>query len=262
MNELTRIEHEEQPVLTTEQLAQAYECDISNIQDNYRKNQSRFEEGTHFFKLDGDELKEFKSRLPENFRSAMKFAPVIMLWTRRGASRHCKMLGTDKAWEVFDQLEETYFNRPQVPQRPLSQLEILAGSVEQLVAQDKAIKELKQKQEETDKRIDGMKDVISLTAASWRKDTTVLINKMALKAGDIAKIRDFRRESYQLLDERMGVSVETRLVNLRRRMYEAGYSKTKIENVNALDVIGQDKKLIEGYVAVIKDMAIKYGIAA
>ena len=33
-----------------------------------------------------------------------------MLWTRRGASRHSKMLGTDKAWEMFDALEENYFN--------------------------------------------------------------------------------------------------------------------------------------------------------
>lgn len=147
-------------------------------------------------------------------------------------------------------------------QRPLSQLEILQGSVERLVQHEHDIEVLQQAQEETNKRIDGMKDVISLTAASWRKDTTVLINKMAIRAGDIAKVRDFRRESYQLLDERMGVSVETRLVNLKRRMYEAGYSKTKIDNVNALDVIGQDKKLVEGYVAIIKDMAIKYGVAA
>lgn len=147
-------------------------------------------------------------------------------------------------------------------QRPLSQLEILQGSVERLVQHEHDIEALQQAQEETNKRIDGMKDVISLTVASWRKDTTVLINKMAIRSGDIAKVREFRRESYQLLDERMGVSVETRLVNLRRRMYEAGYSKTKIDNVNALDVIGQDKKLVEGYVSIIKDMAIKYGIAA
>lgn len=260
MNELTRIEQEGQPVLTTEQLAQAYECDGRQIKQNFNNNADRFIEGQHYFKLEGEALG--KLRVENIDLQISPMARSLYLWTRRGASRHCKMLGTDKAWEVFDQLEETYFNRPQVPQRPLSQLEILAGSVEQLVAQDKAIKELKQKQEETDKRIDGMKDVISLTAASWRKDTTVLINKMALKAGDIAKIREFRRESYQLLDERMGVSVETRLVNLKRRMYEAGYSKTKIDNVNALDVIGQDKKLVEGYVAVIKDMAIKYGIAA
>ena len=110
MNELTRLEYNGQAILITEQLANAYECDISNIQDNYRKNQSRFEEGVHFFKLEGNDLKDFKSRLPENFRSAMKFAPIIMLWTRRGASRHSKMLGTDKAWEMFDALEENYFN--------------------------------------------------------------------------------------------------------------------------------------------------------
>ena len=263
MNELMKIEQEGQPVLTTGQLAQAYECDAKQLLQNFNNNISRFIEGQHYFKLEGDALREFKESVGSSkISNTLKFTSVIMLWTKRGASRHCKMLGTDKAWEVFDQLEETYFNQPQIPQRPLSQLEILAGSVEQLVAQDKAIKELKQRQEDTDKRIDGMKDVISLTSASWRKDTTVLINKMALKAGDIAKVRDFRHESYQILDDRMGVSVETRLVNMKRRMYEAGYSKTKISTVNALDVIDQDKKLIEGYVAIVKEMAIKYGVAA
>ena len=260
MNELQRIEQEGQPVLTTDQLAQAYECDGRQIKQNFNNNADRFVEGRHYFKLEGDGLKNLRV---ENID--LQISPMtrcLYLWTKRGASRHCKMLGTDKAWEVFDQLEETYFNQPQIPQRPLSQLEILAGSVEQLVAQDKAIKELKQRQEDTDKRIDGMRDVISLTSASWRKDTTVLINKMALKAGDIAKVRDFRHESYQILDDRMGVSVETRLVNMKRRMYEAGYSKTKISTVNALDVIDQDKKLIEGYVAIVKEMAIKYGVAA
>jgi hypothetical protein len=44
-------------------------------------------------------------------------------------------------------------------------------------------------------------------------------------------------------------------------MYESGYAKTQIEKLNALDVIGQDKKLIEGYMAVVKDMAIKFGVA-
>ena len=260
MNELMRIEQEGHPVLTTSQLAQAYECDGRQIKQNFNNNADHFVEGCHYFKLEGDALQKLRV---ENID--LQISPMtrcLYLWTKRGASRHCKMLGTDKAWEVFDQLEETYFNQPQIPQRPLSQLEILAGSVEQLVAQDKAIKELKQRQDDTDRRVDGMKDVISLTSASWRKDTTVLINKMALKAGDIAKVRDFRHESYQILDDRMGVSVETRLVNMKRRMYEAGYSKTKISTVNALDVIDQDKKLIEGYVAIVKEMAIKYGVAA
>ena len=33
MNELTRLEYNGQAILITEQLANAYECDISNIQD-------------------------------------------------------------------------------------------------------------------------------------------------------------------------------------------------------------------------------------
>ena len=47
-------------------------------------------------------LRDFKIGYPQ-IADNLKFAPVIMLWTCRGASRHCKMLGTDKAWEVFDQ---------------------------------------------------------------------------------------------------------------------------------------------------------------
>ena len=260
MNKIISIEHNNERVLTTEQLAQVYECDGVQIKQNFNNNADRFVEGQHYFKLEGEALRKLRV---ENID--LQISPMtrsLYLWTRRGASRHCKMLGTDKAWEVFDQLEETYFNRPQIPQRPLSQLEILAGSVEQLVAQDKAIKELKRRQDDTDRRVDGMKDVISLTSASWRKDTSSLFTKMAKKMGDMSNIRDLRHESYQILDERMGVSVETRLTNMKRRMYEAGVSKTRIAAVNALDVIDQDKKLIEGYVAIVKEMAIKYGVAA
>lgn len=52
--------------------------------------------------LQGEELKEFK-RVLENSDNPLykeiKFSSVLMLWTKRGASRHCKMLGTDKKSE-------------------------------------------------------------------------------------------------------------------------------------------------------------------
>ncbi len=34
---------------------------------------------------------------------------TLYLWTRRGAMRHAKMLNTDKAWDVFEMLEDSYF---------------------------------------------------------------------------------------------------------------------------------------------------------
>ena len=33
----------------------------------------------------------------------------LTLWTEKGAARHAKILDTDQAWDIFEQLEEVYF---------------------------------------------------------------------------------------------------------------------------------------------------------
>ena len=60
MDKLQRIEKDGQAVLTTEQLAQAYGCDVKRISENFKRNADRFEEGQHYFKLEGDNLRDFK----------------------------------------------------------------------------------------------------------------------------------------------------------------------------------------------------------
>lgn len=47
---------------------------------------------------------------------------------------------------------------------------------------------------------------------------------------------------------------------MRRRMAEEGTSKSKRDKTTKVDVIAADKKLIEGYLIIIKEMAIKYGV--
>lgn len=98
------------PVLTTEMLAQAYEVEPYQIRQNFRNNRERFTEGKHFFHLSGNDLKEFKNCV-ENFYSVQlgKRAPSLTLWTERGAARNAKMLDSDRAWDVFELLEETFF---------------------------------------------------------------------------------------------------------------------------------------------------------
>lgn len=128
MNELTQIKYNNEIIITTKVLAEVYECKELQIQQNYNNNKDKFEEGKHYYKVEGKELKELKNRL-DNFEVVTgygKRTSCLYLWTKRGASRHCKMLGTDKAWQVFDLLEENYFN-PQVPQ--LSKKEKLQLSI-------------------------------------------------------------------------------------------------------------------------------------
>ena len=47
---------------------------------------------------------------------------------------------------------------------------------------------------------------------------------------------------------------------MRRRMAEEGVSKSKRDKANRLDVIAEDKKLIEGFLIIVKEIAIKYGV--
>lgn len=101
-------------VLTTAQLADFYGCDTRNISDNFKNNESRFREGVHYFKLVGEPLKNFKSLSDEIGLPINKFSPVLYLWTERGAARHAKLLSTDMAWEVYEELEDNYFNPPVV----------------------------------------------------------------------------------------------------------------------------------------------------
>ena len=108
MNDIINIEHNNERVLTTEQLAQAYGCEGVQIKQNFNNNADRFVEGQHYFRLEGEALRKLRV---ENID--LQISPMtrsLYLWTRRGASRHSKMLGTDRAWEMFDALEENYFN--------------------------------------------------------------------------------------------------------------------------------------------------------
>ena len=109
IKDIVSIEWSNRLVLTTAQLADFYGASIDNIQRNFNRNRDRFFEGKHFFRLEGEGLRQFKR--DQSFCPIAENVNVLYLWTRRGAARHAKMLNTDKAWEMFEALEENYFNR-------------------------------------------------------------------------------------------------------------------------------------------------------
>ena len=97
------------PVVTTETLAQAYEVEAKQIRQNFSNNKERFTEGKHFFSLSGNDLSMFRLCV-ENIDSQISpKTRFLTLWTERGAARHAKMLNSDKAWDMYELLEETFF---------------------------------------------------------------------------------------------------------------------------------------------------------
>ncbi len=108
MDQLVPIEREGQRVLLTSQLAESYETTPEVISNNFNRNKTRYEVGKHYFLLEGDELREFKST-NHQFDDSWVRVNKLYLWTERGALLHAKSLNTDRAWEVYDRLVETYF---------------------------------------------------------------------------------------------------------------------------------------------------------
>ena len=83
MNKIINIEHNNERVLTTEQLAQAYGCEGVQIKQNFNNNADRFVEGQHYFKLEGEALRKLRV---ENID--LQISPMtrsLYLWTRRFA---------------------------------------------------------------------------------------------------------------------------------------------------------------------------------
>ena len=108
MNELQVIEKNGKRVLLTSQLAESYGTTADVIQRNFSRNKERYVEGKHFYCLAGIELKEFKAT---GQIDVLPNINKLYLWTEKGALLHAKSLGTDKAWEVYDYLVESYFNK-------------------------------------------------------------------------------------------------------------------------------------------------------
>jgi hypothetical protein len=142
MNEIKKVEFKDELILTTGQLAVFYGVNPQRIKQNFANNKNKFVEGTHYFELSGEELKQFKSQVENIDLPINKFASHLILWTKRGASRHSKMLGTDQAWDMYDELEENYFSVTN--QRPLSLPEQISLVAKGYSTLEKDVKEIKQ----------------------------------------------------------------------------------------------------------------------
>ena len=107
MHNLKRLEVHGIKVLTTRQLAEAYETERKVINNNYLRNKDKFILGKHYIAVEGDEMRHL--RTSPQFEGELKKVSKAYFWTEKGALLHAKSLSTDKAWQVYDYLVDFYF---------------------------------------------------------------------------------------------------------------------------------------------------------
>ena len=112
------IEYSNSRVLTTTQIADLYGTDTDNINRNYSRNKERYVLSKHYYALDGNAKRNFLNL--GQFDAGLKNAKILYLWTEKGALLHAKSLGTDEAWDMYEELVDGYYRMVADAKSPVS----------------------------------------------------------------------------------------------------------------------------------------------
>lgn len=244
-------EYEGKRVITFKDIDAVHNRPEGTARKRFNDNKKHFIEGEDYFKICASEIRT---------RKIMEISPKthedVTFMTESGYLMLAKSLTDDLSWDVQRKLVKDYFTVKEVKSTfsELSpQLQLLINIETQQKRQQKEI-------DNVNTRLDNMVNVISLDKNSWRKDSQHLISKIATKIGGFECMKNVYQEVFQFVEDRAGVALGTRLTNKRNRMAGEGVCKSKRDKLTKIDIIAEDKKLIEIYVAIVKEMAVKYGV--
>ncbi|TKI66667.1 hypothetical protein FC756_14675 [Lysinibacillus mangiferihumi] len=156
-----------------------------------------------------------------------------------------------------DVLAEAFL--PQV--QPKTQAELIAMIAQQGVEQERRLNVVEQRTAQLAAQQENITQIVSLNPNEWKDKVNVILNKIALARGGGEQYRLARNESYELLERRGHCRLNIRLENRKKEALSNGIiSKAKIEKFKKIDVIADDPKLVEIYLAIVKEMAITHKI--
>lgn len=210
------------------------------------------------FAISGEDYEGFdvdvEGNLVKDYKLTAAFAKKLAMGTHNTKGEEAK--------KYFIKVEEK-FKQKMIDARQLSpELQMFNKLFNALAEQELSNKQIAVSVQETKQEVQSIRDVVSLNPNSWRSEVANLLNKMAIQRGGTAEAyKEVRDESYKLLDERAGAKLSIRLTNRKRKVLEETGSKSRASKVSKIDVIADDKRLTEVYLAIVKDMAIKYKVA-
>jgi Rha family phage regulatory protein len=154
--------------------------------------------------------------------------------------------------ERFNQMENHI--KQQLDTSNLSpELQFMNSVVNQLAKQEMTAQRIENK-------VDNITEIVALNTTDWRKEARHLINKMAKTQGGYGAYGEIQSDIYQELERRANCRLSIRLTNMQKTAARNGASMSKQNKINKLDVIADEKRLLEIYLAVVKEFAIKYGV--
>ncbi|HDK7165888.1 TPA: antA/AntB antirepressor family protein [Clostridium botulinum] len=206
------------------------------------------------FAIEGEDYKGFdivvEGNITIDYKLSASFAKKLAMGTHNFKGEAAK----NYFIKVEEKLKQKIINTSNLS----PELQMFNNLFKALATTELEQQQIKAEVKETKEEVQAIRSVVKITPSnSWRNETNRLMTKICFKLKDYQKPKE---EVYRALQERAGCDLKIRLKNMRARQALKGISKSKLDELNYLDVIEQDKKLIEIYTAIVKDMAIKNGV--
>lgn len=154
--------------------------------------------------------------------------------------------------DAFHEMQEHIKKQSQI-NAPTTQLEAI-----------KMFVQIQEEQQAFNKRIEkdvnSIRHIVGIETKNWRNDTNNILSAIAKHLGGGNMHQKVRAEAYKALEDKGRCNLKIRMQNRKGKMLANGATKTQIKNLSKLDVITDEPRLIEIYISVIKNMAIKYGV--
>jgi len=168
-----------------------------------------------------------------------------------------------EGWVFDDVLPSMRKNGGYIVNKPLNQLDILEQSIQIMKEQQKRLEEHDNRLAKIESNIEQIKELEQINASKWRLYFGSVTRKIAKYYPCLDMENPYqaiRHEFYERLENEAHCNLNIRLKNKKERAYKAGLNKNKIKEINKLDIIEEDARLINSAIAVLKKMSIQYGI--
>ena len=247
---------DEEGMTTARKLYEFLELDSRNYsrwcKSNITENEFA-EENVDYWAFVIDEERNFNPNPTTDYRLTAHFAKKLSM---KGNGERA-----EKAREYFTRLEEKVKQKAIDLSQLSPELQMFQKIFNSVAQQQLEQKRQAAKLDHVEQRVESIREVVAMDTTSWRDDTGNILRKIGMELGGGQAYSQVRTESYELLSKRVGVNLKQRLTNKRRRMADEGICKSTRDKLSYVDIIAEDKKLIEGYTAIVKELAIRYGVA-
>lgn len=264
MNELIHIgntdisvkEYNGQRVVTFKDIDTVHGRPDGTARKRFSDNRKHFVEGEDFFIITPKDLENAEMSEKRTLENDITSNRGTALITEQGYLMLVKSFTDDLAWEVQRQLVNGYFRVRKLASDLSPQMKMLYGMLDQMAQTERNAKEAKEIAQKAVETTENIKEAVKPVFDNWREEVNKKFNRIQRNADK--PFNTLRVEMYSELERRAGCDLTVRLRNKKQRMAEGAFTKKQINDYNRMDIIEEDKKLMEIFSKIVSEYEIKY----